>query len=115
MPRTKIPHGEKVSVLKSELRRLRAVDAPPIAKMKKPEVVAEIEKRKEKKREVAVTGLRKVEAEAKERNIKSKKEAQEVKGAMDFMKDTLEAQDLVERLNAPKKRKVKAEKKSMSI
>ena len=115
MPRTKIPHGEKVSVLKSELRRLRAADAPPIAKMKKDEVVAEIEKRKEKKREVALAGLRKVEAEAKERNVKAKKDAEEVKGAMDFMKDTLAARELVDRLNAPKKRKVKAEKKSVTI
>jgi hypothetical protein len=115
MPKPKIPHGEKVSVLKAELRRMRNAEAPPISKMKKPEVVAELEKRKEQKRGVALAGLRKVEAEAKERTAKAKKDAEEVKGAMDFMKNTLEARELVERLNAPKKRKLKAEKKVVTI
>ena len=115
MPRTKVPHAEKVSVLKTELRRLRNAEMPPIAKMKKPEVVAEIEARKDVKRATALTGLRKVEAETKERNEKTKKDAAEVKGAVDFLTASVEAKDLVERLNAPKKRKVKKEVKTVAI
>lgn len=115
MPRPKVPHAEKVSVLKSELRRLRNAEMAPISKMKKPEVVAEIEARKEGKRAKAVAGLRKVEAEVKERNDKTKKDAAEVKGAVDFLTASVEARDLVERLNAPKKRKVSGPKKTVAI
>jgi len=115
MPRAKVPHAEKVSVLKTELRRLRNAEMPPIAKMKKPEVVAEIEARKDVKRATAVSGLRKVEAETKERNEKTKKDAAEVKGAVDFLTASVEAKDLVERLNAPKKRKVKKDVKTVAI
>lgn len=115
MPRPKVPHAEKVSVLKAELRRLRNAEMSPISKMKKPEVVAEIEARKEGKREKAVAGLRKVEAEVKERNAKTKKDAEEVKGAVDFLTASVEAKDLVERLNAPKKRKVNKPGKSVAI
>jgi len=114
-PRAKIPHAEKVSVLKSELRRLRNAEMPPVAKMKKPEVIAEIEQRKEGKRAKAVSGLRKVEAEAKERNEKTKKDAAEVKGAVDFLTSSVEAQELVDRLNAPKKRKLKIDKKTIPM
>ena len=115
MPRPKVPHAEKVSVLKSELRRLRNAEMAPISKMKKPEVVAEIEQRKEGKRAKAVAGLRKVESEVKERNEKTKKDAAEVKGAVDFLTASVEAKDLVDRLNAPKKRKVKQVVKSVAI
>lgn len=115
MPRPKVPHAEKVSVLKSELRRLRNAEMAPISKMKKPEVVAEIEARKEGKRAKAVAGLRKVEAEVKERNDKTKKDAEEVRGAVDFLTASVEARDLVERLNAPKKRKVSGPKKTVAI
>lgn len=115
MPRAKVPHAEKVSVLKTELRRLRNAEMPPIAKMKKPEVVAEIEARKDVKRATAVSGLRKVEAETKERNEKTKKDAAEVKGAVDFLTASVEAKDLVERLNAPKKRKVKKDVKTVAM
>jgi len=115
MPRPKIPHAEKVSVLKSELRRLRNAEMAPISKMKKPEVVAEIEARKEGKRAKAVAGLRKVESEAKERNEKTKKDAAEVKGAVDFLTASVEAQELVEKLNAPKKRKLKKDTKTIPM
>ena len=115
MPRTKVPHAEKVSVLKTELRRLRNAEMPPISKMKKPEVVAEIEARKDVKRATAITGLRKVEAETKERNEKTKKDAAEVKGAVDFLTASVEAKDMVDRLNAPKKRKVNKVVKSVAI
>ena len=125
-PRPKVPHGEKVSVLKSELRRLRNAEMPPISKMKKPEVVAEIHARKEGRRAKAISGLRKVEAESKERNEKTKKEAAEVnekakmdaaevKGALDFMVSSVEAKDLVDKLNAPKKRKLRKPVKSIPI
>ena len=115
MPRPKVPHAEKVSVLKSELRRLRNAEMAPISKMKKPEVVAEIEARKEGKRAKAVAGLRKVESEVKQRNEKTKKDAEEVRGAVDFLTASVEAKDLVERLNAPKKRKVSGPKKTVAI
>lgn len=115
MPRTKVPHGEKVSVLKSELRRLRNAEMPPIAKMKKPEVVAEIEARKDVKRAKAVAGLRKVESEVKERNEKTKKDAAEVKDTVDFLTASVEAKDMVEKLNAPKKRKVKKDVKTIPM
>jgi hypothetical protein len=115
MPRPKVPHAEKVSVLKSELRRLRNAEMAPISKMKKPEVVAEIEARKDVKRAKAVAGLRKVESEVKQRNEKTKKDAAEVKGAVDFLTASVEAKDLVERLNAPKKRKVRGPVKTIAI
>ena len=115
MPRPKVPHAEKVSVLKSELRRLRNAEMAPISKMKKPEVVAEIEQRKEGKRAKAVAGLRKVESEVKERNEKTKKDAAEVKGAVDFLTASVEAQELVEKLNAPKKRKLKKDTKTIPM
>jgi hypothetical protein len=77
--------------------------------------VAEIEARKEGKRAKALAGLRKVESEVKERNEKTKKDAAEVKSAVDFLTASVEAQELVEKLNAPKKRKVKQVVKSVAI
>jgi hypothetical protein len=86
--------GPKISDLKKELRHLREKECPPISKMKKAQVLHELEKhkghlsglakvveetkernverKKEHKREEAVHGLRKVEAETKERNAKRK-------------------------------------------
>lgn len=71
----------KVGQLKKMLREVRAKECPPIAKMKKAQVIAEIGRVKEDvevkqvaKREKAVKQLRVVEAETKARNV-AKKEA----------------------------------------
>ena len=109
MPRKpKMPDAEKVSVLKSKLRRLRSVEAPPLAKMKKPEVIAEIEKREGKSRAVAVSGLEKVAHETAERNKQRKADTEEVKDVM---------RDLVSRveLTVPEPKKRKLVKKSVSV
>ena len=112
MPRKpKMPDAEKVSVLKSKLRRLRSVEAPPLAKMKKPQVIAEIEKREGKNRAVAVSGLEKVAHETAERNKQRKADTEEVKGVM---------RDLVSRVELtvpqPKpKRKLNKTSVSMAI
>lgn len=105
MPRKpKMPDAEKVSVLKSKLRRLRSVEAPPLAKMKKPEVVAEIEKREGKSRSVAVSGLEKVAHETAERNKQRKADTAEVK---DVMRDLVSRVELT--VPEPKaKRKLKS-------
>lgn len=108
MPKPRIPDAEKVSFLKSKLRRLRSVEAPPLAKMKKPEVIAEIEKREDKKRAVVAEGLQKVVEETKKRNQKRKDDAAEVK---EVMKDMIAKVELT--TPEPKaKRKVK---KSMAV
>lgn len=101
MPKPRIPDGEKVSVLKSKLRRLRSAEAPPLAKMKKPEVIAEIEKREGKSRAVAVEGLQKVAEETKKRNVKRKEDAEEVK---EVMKDLVARVELTTPEPKPKRK-----------
>jgi hypothetical protein len=106
-PKAKVPYGEKLPVLKAELRRLRNEGLKPVSKMKKPEVVAEIDIRKQKKRTTVADALREIAGQTQARNVQRKKDAEEVKGVMDFMKDTLEVRDMVEQMNAPKKKAAK--------
>lgn len=102
MPR-KVPYGEKVSVLKTELRKLRNEGLVPISKMKKAEVITEIDIRRQKKRQNVVGALREIEKQVAGRNLQRKKDADEVKGAMNYMKDTLELEDMVNKLNTRKR------------
>ena len=74
--------GKKIGELKKMLREIRAKECPPISKMKKAQVLAEIERvqkgfeeKKESVREKSMKQLREVEAQTKARNVERKKEA----------------------------------------